>query len=278
MQNDEEYKLPEIKYTKRDLASIPIELKIRACHMFESMIISHDKFQLPSYIDLNDMYFIIENIPPNLSRKTNQQMAYIFDRFMDLFTQRGIYGLKVFDKMLKHIFNVEDDSIDFKKIKELLDENKFVDLAMKGLQFIKTYNTRTPSESQKIKKFVNTVHKVVDNCLLAGLNNKRLKKYYPNFSQDFTLLLTGQENPKRKQKRAMRRTMMEYRPGGKKAKQVAHKWYQRQVDDFCQNLNDNNTVPELRQIAKNLKLTRYSHLNKKQLCKRIASHLDSIYF
>ena len=78
----------------------------------------------------------------------------------------------------------------------------------------------------------------------------------------------------RKQRMSERHMEIEFRPGGKGMKKSERKFYKTQLDLLCANLQSNNNLNELRNIAKQLHMSGYSRLNKAQLCRRIAYELQ----
>ena len=115
---------------------------------------------------------------------------------------------------------------------------------------------------------------------IQNTKNKAILKRYKQLSskwiERFWALLMSQAKDvqKRKQRRSTRRIIMENKPGGKEYKKTRTRFYKRQLDDLCYDLSDNNTLPELRALAKQLKMQYVSRLNKPQLCKRIAKELN----
>ena len=110
-----------------------------------------------------------------------------------------------------------------------------------------------------------------DKTILRIWINSFWKKLQKKFQE--------KQRAKIKQRSYQRRFEMEYKPGGKEAKKLEQHFYRQQLNMFCEDLHDQNTLKDLQQLAKHLKLSRYSRLNKKQLCKKIAEELDfNLYF
>lgn len=172
-----------------------------------------------------------------------------------------------------------------------------VDLVMEDLSqndrdelFGETYGFGlSPDDEEEIlTKYTKSAKKFVlfvENLLTY---TNKLPFYIPAFgitkkinSRWFSFFLTKLEKKKQmkkmskiKERSALRRFEMEYKPGGKEAKKLEQHFYQQQLQMFCEDLDDKNTLKDLKKIAKHLKLTRYSNLNKKQLCKKISEELN----
>lgn len=77
----------------------------------------------------------------------------------------------------------------------------------------------------------------------------------------------------KKQAVVARRRALEARqlaPGGRIAREAARRFGARAVKQLCQDLQDNSTLPQLRELAKRARIRGYSKLNKGQLCKTLA--------
>ena len=270
MQKDEEYKLPVIKYTKYDLQDVPIETKIRAVYMLFDQ--GRGERFLSDISSFTDSYFNVTGVPTTLSRKKHKRMAIFLELFVLIFE---VWDMM--DELLHKIFGGRARTIPFQNINQLNidDINGFVNAAMIAINYLhqQIQSGRTRLQRKMAQESLTQIQNKLDRWILRGMRMNWFKKRYPTFSQDFTNLLIVPEEEEHKKTRKIRRATASFKPGGKGARKTAIRFHRGQMKDLCADLSDNSTVPQLKQLAKQLNMARYSHLNKAQLCRRIAEEL-----